>query len=304
MRINEELLQTVAFIGSRQSDGTFQALGTGFFVGVDPDYPYLVTALHVAQHLQDQPYVMRFNPQPYMRASGRFIGYQDMELQRIQRWYIHPNDSSIDIAVVPLASLSPCLLAHKTIPTRMFFMYKPKGFEYTSEEAEQALMQAYAFGQPKTSEPGKQPIISIGDETHTIGLYSLVPGKNDNVPVVRIGNIAMMPGEPICCRDSVDRELYLIEMRSTGGLSGSPVFAFSPITRTMFLIGMIHGHHDFTDDANTRNTGIAMVTPIQKLVDILESEELVELRRQDVIRRQKDAVLVCAEQQGRIEENK
>lgn len=30
MRINEELLQTVAFIGSRQSDGAFQANATGF----------------------------------------------------------------------------------------------------------------------------------------------------------------------------------------------------------------------------------------------------------------------------------
>jgi hypothetical protein len=70
MRVHEELLQTVAFIGSQQSNGTFQAMGTGFFVGVDPDYPYLVTALHVAQHLQDQSYVMRFNPQPYGRARG------------------------------------------------------------------------------------------------------------------------------------------------------------------------------------------------------------------------------------------
>jgi hypothetical protein len=228
------------------------------------------------------------------------VGLHDMELQRIKRWFIHPNDSSVDIAVVPLASLSPRLLAHKTIPTSMFFTYEPKAFEYTPEEAEQALLQAYALGQQKPLELVKQPVISIGDETSTIGLYSRVPGRNDNVPVVRVGNIAMMPGELICCSDDVDRELYLIEMRSTGGLSGSPVFAFSPITRTMFLIGIIHGHHNFTDDANTRNTGIAMMTPIRKLVDILESEELVTLRQQDAERRQKDAALVHAEQQ-RIE---
>jgi len=143
MRINEELLQTVAFIGSRQSDGTFQANATGFFVWVDPDYPYLVTAQHVAQRFQGQSYVMRFNPQPYMRASGRLVGLRDMEMQKIERWYMHPNDSTVDIAVVPLASLSPRLLAHKTIPTSMFFPYEPKTLEYTPEEAEQALLQGY-----------------------------------------------------------------------------------------------------------------------------------------------------------------
>jgi hypothetical protein len=79
----------------------------------------------------------------------------------------------------------------------------------------------------------------------------------------------MMPGEPIRCSDNVDRELYLIEMRSIAGLSGSPVFAFSPITRTIFLIGIIHGHHSPKDDETTRNTGIALVTPIKKLLDIL-----------------------------------
>lgn len=305
MRVNEELLQTVAFIGSRQSNGTFQAMATGFFVGVDPDYPYLVTALHVAQRLQEQSYVMRFNPQPYMRRLKEgWVGSQDMALQKIQRWYTHPTDSTVDIAVVPLGSLSPHHLAHKTIPTHMFFRYESKTFEYTPEEAEQALLQAYRAEQPQTPEPVKQSVIAIGDETYTVGLYSLVPGRNDNVPVVRVGNVAMMPGEPIHCLDDVDRELYLVEMRSIGGLSGSPVFAFSPITRTLFLIGIIHGHHHLKDDETTRNTGIALVTPIQKLFDILESEELVELRQQDATRREQDAALVRAQQQRGNKEEK
>ncbi|MEO6887988.1 MAG: hypothetical protein ABI456_02820 [Ktedonobacteraceae bacterium] len=164
-------------------------------------------------------------------------------MQKIERWYIHPSDNNVDIAVVPLEGLSPRLLAHKTIPTSIFFPYEPKTLEYTPEKVEQAWPQAYAVEQPRTPEPTKRPEITIGDETYTVGLYSLVPGRNDNVPVVRVGNVAMMPGEPIRCGDNMDRELYLIEMRSIAGLSGSPVFAFSPVTRTIFLIGMIHGHH-------------------------------------------------------------
>jgi len=136
------------------------------------------------------------------------------------------------------------------------------------------------MGQFNSIQPEKQPNISIGDETYTVGLYSLVPGRNDNVPVIRVGNIAMMPGEPIKCADNIERELYLIEMRSIAGLSGSPVFALSQVTNTYFLIGMIHGHHTIKESETTLHTGMALVTPIRRLLEILNQPELVELRQE------------------------
>jgi hypothetical protein len=54
-------------------------------------------------------------------------------------------------------------------------------------------------------------------------------GRKRNIPIVRTGNISMIPSEKvpgiqIRRGESVESEVYLIEARSVGGLSGSPVF--------------------------------------------------------------------------------
>ena len=99
---------------------------------------------------------------------------------------------------------------------------------------------------------------------------------------------------------------YLAEVRSIGGLSGSPVFVNLAIGRnangtydkrgTMPLLGLIRGHfslprkpskHEFTDDEldlKRVNSGISMVTPVSFVADILNSEEFVR-ERDDVERK-------------------
>ena len=284
MRIPEDFKQSVAFFGTRKNDGTFRANATGFFVSVEPDYVYLVTARHVVEHFHEDMYIMRTNPKPYVRSLEGYT-HRDMDMNKIKRWYTHDNDGTVDIAVASLASLSPRLLAQRTIPENMFFLHKNQFITYTPEEAQIALHNALTQ-QPDSTPPEKPPIINIGDETYTVGLYSLVPGRDDNVPVIRIGNIAMMPGEPILCADDIERELYLIEMRSIAGLSGSPVFALSPVTNSYFLIGMIHGHHTIKESETTLHTGMALVTPIKRLLEILNQPELVELRKEQEAERQ------------------
>lgn len=283
MRVREDFKQCVAFFGTRKEEGTFRANATGFFVALKPNYVYLVTAKHVAEKFPESTYVMRSNPHPLIRAIEGYT-HGDMEMKRIKRWYIHPDDATVDIAVTPL-SLSR-LLAHATIPESMFFLHEDKQLiTYTPDEAHIALHKIFVE-QPST-QPEKQPNISIGDETYTVGLYSLVPGRDDNVPVIRVGNIAMMPGEPILCADGIERELYLIEMRSIAGLSGSPVFALSQVTNTYFLIGMIHGHHTIKESETTLHTGMALVTPIKRLLEILNQPELVELRHEQKAQEEK-----------------
>lgn len=283
MRVPEDFKQSVAFFGIRRNDGTFRANATGFFVSVEPDYVYLVTARHVTEHFHEDMYIMRTNPKPYVR-SLEWYTHRDMEMNKINHWYIH-TDESVDIAVASLASLSPRLLAQRTIPENMFFLHNNQLITFTPDEAQIALHNALTQ-QPNSTPPEKPSTINIGDETSTVGLYSLVPGRNDNVPVIRIGNIAMMPGEPIRCADDIERELYLIEMRSIAGLSGSPVFALSPITNTFFLIGMIHGHHTIKESETTLHTGMALVTPIKRLQEILYQPKLVELRQEQEAERQ------------------
>jgi hypothetical protein len=93
---------------------------------------------------------------------------------------------------------------------------------------------------------------------------------------------------------------YLIEARSIGGLSGSPVFVNLGSTRFVdgkvkhattgsihFLIGIIHGHYDsrMTDtdglikdslatEFESINTGIAIVTPATKLLEHISEHKL------------------------------
>jgi len=75
----------------------------------------------------------------------------------------------------------------------------------------------------------KEGAISIGDEVFMAGRFATHPGKERNVPVVRFGNVAMMPWETIEQPKRGHNQLsYLAEMRSLPGFSGSPVFLYQP----------------------------------------------------------------------------
>jgi hypothetical protein len=90
----------------------------------------------------------------------------------------------------------------------------------------------------------------------------------------------------------------LIEARSIGGISGSPVFVraldenVEPPARSsvrgMKLLGLAHGHWAIKeseinqpsivhDRKNGVNLGIGIVTPATKILDILDSDENKEL---------------------------
>jgi hypothetical protein len=72
--------------------------------------------------------------------------------------------------------------------------------------------------------------IGIGDETFVVGRFISHEGKQRNLPTARFGNIAQMPLEPII-DNGFAQESFLIEARSIGGYSGSPVFVYvDPLT--------------------------------------------------------------------------
>lgn len=115
-----------------------------------------------------------------------------------------------------------------------------------------------------------------------------------------------MPEEPVKT-ESGAAEAFLIEARSIGGLSGSPVFVSpgggyvhsfkitDPYTlgrwggsgRHYWLLGLVHGHWDvdasdidmvMPDKVNAGqiNTGIGVVIPAQKNISSVESTETSE----------------------------
>src|SRR5262249_51151402 len=116
--------------------------------------------------------------------------------------------------------------------------------------------------------------------------------------IVRSGHLALSPPEemPINNWDTPMMRAFLIEMRSLGGLSGSPVFvqrsiAVQPIEETgrmplaagsIFLLGVMRGHWEVPQHAldyaspphgkeqDLLNAGIAIVQPADQVVEIME----------------------------------
>ena len=79
-----------------------------------------------------------------------------------------------------------------------------------------------------TDEIIKTRNIGPGDNVYAVGLFSLAIGRERNIPIVRTGHIAIMSKEKIPGIRIGDwrgeAEVYVVEARSIGGLSGSPVF--------------------------------------------------------------------------------
>jgi hypothetical protein len=133
-----------------------------------------------------------------------------------------------------------------------------------------------------------------GDEVFITGLFANYAGKLRNVPIVQVGNLAAYPEERIRVRLFGEMDVYLIEARSIGGLSGSPVFYNpgrvrvkngAPLFATGLpfnFMGIINGHYrrDLeTDDPDAEgggevealNTGIAIVVPVGKILNFINS---------------------------------
>jgi hypothetical protein len=174
-----------------------------------------------------------------------------------------PTDASVDVAVYPYA---PPL----------------ETYDYKAVHVNTFL----------TGEIIQQKEIGVGDEVFVTGLFAHAAGSQRNLPIVRTGNIAMMPDEVIPT-DSGNIEAYLIEARSIGGLSGSPVFVRQTVALGIggfYLLGLMHGHWEIpTDRKNDSlmgndlhgkvNMGIAIVIPAKKILEVLNHPELVEMRR-------------------------
>jgi hypothetical protein len=265
MRIPDTIRKSVVYLGIEVSDGNGKKYwaGTGFFVVLRSEiipngtFGYLVTANHVAAHLKERGFSIRANS-----MDGKSIEIQIRN--GAVEWFIHPTDISVDVAVCKF--VPPNNLDYQAIPTTMIL----------------------------TESERQSKGIGLGDEVFVTGLFSYHRGTQKNIPIMRVGNIAMIPDERIPVKNFGPMEAYLVEMRSIGGLSGSPVFVAKqsdPKNMTMYLFGFIQGHFDIDSetiidgtlpDDGTKagvNVGIAIVTPASKILDILNSDELIASRR-------------------------
>ena len=262
MRIQEDVRQSVVFIclPKTSSDGQsgISFVGTAFLVTIPSNakpgesYLNLVTAKHVAEKTTHSAFLIRVNTKD---------GFEYIKGEEI-KWFYHPTDKSVDVAVAPLM-LSPETHEYKTIPVSRFL----------------------------SDEIMLQKKIGLGDEVYVAGLFAHVSGSKKNQPIVRTGNIAMIPSELIPT-ELGNIEAYLIEARSIGGLSGSPAFVRETVPIGLgesYFLGLMRGHweisaelkNDFALNADffgRVNMGIAIVIPAKKIMEVLNHPELVDLR--------------------------
>lgn len=264
MRVPDRLLTCAGFVSLAGSEP--QYIGTTFIVGVagkwGNTYTHAVTAKHVAECVDGKRYMIGVN------FKDGEMGWFGSKL----KWWYHPTESDTVDAAVTVFTSTP----------RMDVDYIPE--------------TAFA-----TDKRIKQYAIGVGDEVNVVGLFTMFYGSKKHIPIVRTGNIAMMPSDKLPVNGG-ETEVYLVEGRSIGGLSGSPVFVRHTVTMQamatdtgqpqpisgvsqLHLLGLMRGHWDLklgvdALQAEAVNMGIAIVIPAQKIVEVLYHPELVALREE------------------------
>jgi hypothetical protein len=273
MQIPDEVRKAVFFVCFMKNDEVRLA-GTGFFVSLpvggnsDNMFVYLITAKHVIvnarNHSDDGKIWIRLNTRAGEAALVDFD---------VSAWKEHPSDSTVD-AMVLHWSFDIAQYDYLTLPARMV----------------------------ATDRIFQRESISVGDEVFLTGLFVNHYGKQKNIPIVRIGNIAAMPEEPVQTREFGSVYAYLIEARSIGGLSGSPVFVHVSGLRSIngvptlspnqfYWLGLMHGHWDLPVTAQDTvvadslskeavNMGIGIVIPATKIMEIINQPYFDEIRHE------------------------
>lgn len=147
--------------------------------------------------------------------------------------------------------------------------------------------------------------IGPGSDVYMIGRF-ISKAKKSTAPIVRFGNISMLPWEEIENSEGKHQESILVEMRSISGCSGSPVF-IETITYTnpektfhmsgvskLLLLGVDWGHisiytpikikqnSKLFDDSDNKvvelPSGQAGVIPAWKLRELLFLDKFVNAR--------------------------
>jgi hypothetical protein len=279
VRVSDFVLKCVGFVGEvHERDANDVVRGdlhaTGFFVCIPSAvrhglyYLYFVTARHVAEELR--------NVDVYVLVNKRGGGTTEILASEPANWYLHPTDLTCDVAVCPMVYSPPAEL----LPVPFEHLLTPKSIE--------------DFG------------IGIGDEVFATGLFSEIPNTTKNIPILRHGNIAMMPTEQLQTELGY-ADVYLVEARSLGGLSGSPVFVrptgkipvqlqpgtgvegLLAVRDRIKLLGLMHGHWDVKESEINNptithdrkrgvNYGVAIVTPAIKIIETLNRPDLLEVR--------------------------
>jgi hypothetical protein len=279
VQIDDQFVHCVAFIGVDTARG-FRPEGTCFFLNVSEEeqtFTYAITAGHVIHNFPRDTITVRAQ-----RKAG--LPPKKYETQRAE-WVFH-HDRHVDICAYAINWRNwdvdgDLNILSLTVPQILLT---------------QELGDHFGFG--------------LGSDIFMPSAFIYVAGEKQNIPVVRFGNIAAMPIEPFV--GSPRKPPFLIETRSIGGMSGSPVLFHTDPARKYrrqplqtdpatglritpyFLIGMLLGGFDIEKssadfvsmdaEAVVRtadvqfNSGMSIVLPHSQITELINQKELKKAR--------------------------
>lgn len=261
MRVPDEIRDCVCFVCYYNASGELRLAGTAFFVGLQPTeemraskqgFVYLVTCKHTVVGAKRRSSDGKVHVRVNHRDGIALL------LEVADKWTSHPTDSSVD-----------CVAIYADL-----------------EEQEGFRTQCVVEGLAATAEVRKKENIGIGDQIFFTGLFHEHAGRQRNIPILRVGNIAAMPEEPVASREFGPMDVILVEARSIGGLSGSPAFVELDDGKRFAWLGMVRGHWNvdelseadaFDEDAEEArriNTGIALLVPVDQILEVLHHTDI------------------------------
>jgi hypothetical protein len=299
VRIDQRDLEAVVFLcEDRKPDEygkTRVPVATGFFVRVkaegDPGvfFDYVVTAKHVVR--QERPEVD--NDTLYIRINKKNQdGFVDYEVEDRWDWPCH---ETADVAAIRARFPLPGgveQLDYRSILLEDFVGPGPD----------------YLFSGQAAGSWGR---VGVGDDIAALGLFVQDYGKERNLPIARFGKISRMPSvvsiqvgwTAASGEQRADVVAFLAEFLSWHGVSGSPVLWYypAPVERMhpdvrgkwRALLGLISGHHHVRErnvirgqgDSEVKfNSGIAIITPVEAIRELLMSPKFVRERAESLKR--------------------
>jgi hypothetical protein len=212
-RIEDAYLDTIIYLyPSEDAANRGEAIGgTGFLMmrpmDSDPNYG-IIYAVTNAHVIEDAN-------SPVIRLNTRNGNKKVLNLKPTD-WFLHP---TYDLAVALFRKIDKSIYKYKYIPTSQFL----------------------------THEIIKEHDIGPGDDVFMVGRFVSHEGRQRNLPLVRFGNISMMPYEKIEDKYGRKQKVFLVEMRSLAGFSGSPVF--------VYLASNVIRQSDIDDEGGFRKGG-------------------------------------------------
>jgi hypothetical protein len=222
---------------------------------------YLVTAKHVLRKMQATatgPMYVRLN-----KKEEQGVYYHPLPRDG---WHEH-EDTSVDAAILQI---------HLPFEKGTSGQFLAVNFSAVLETPDLV---------PK-NEPGHQWPPREGEEICVVALFLQHPGQERNYPVFRFGHISLMSDERID-GEYGPSEYHLIENQVYRGHSGAPVFVHYGSLH-LYLFGILAAAYPSEEEIRSvpdraekyYNLGISKVVPIQKVVDILNQEDLRKQREE------------------------